>query len=206
MAKSKSKQKKRDAKPDKNTDVSAEDAGTPDREAPDASATAKAEKAPEPGAADRERLLRLQADFENFKKRMIRERAETYRRANDDIIEELLPVLDHMEIALEAAGQHDTDTAIVEGFRLVYEQLRAALAKFGLQPVDAAHAEFDHNMHEAISHLPSPDVPENHVITMTRRGYKLGDRLLRAAQVVVSSGAPDAAGVDNVDDEEKTED
>lgn len=138
------------------------------------------------------RLLRLQADFDNFKKRTIRERNETYRRANEDIMEELLPVMDHMELALDAAAQHDADEAIVEGFRLVSEQLRSALARFGLTPIDAADAEFDPNLHEAISHLPSSDVPENHVMAMTRGGYKLGDMLLRAAQVVVSSGDPSA--------------
>ncbi|MDP6490968.1 MAG: nucleotide exchange factor GrpE [Kiritimatiellia bacterium] len=163
---------------------------------------AKGEK--EQVKVDREQLIRLQADFENFKKRTIRERNETYRRANEDIMEELLPVMDHLELALDAATQHDADEAIGEGFRLVSEQLRAALAKFGLTPIDATDAEFDHNLHEAISHLPSPDVAENHVIAMTRRGYKLGDRLLRAAQVVVSSGDPAAAveiEVDVVDEE-----
>ena len=138
------------------------------------------------------RLLRLQADFDNFKKRTIRERNETYRRANEDLMEEVLPVMDHMELALDAAAQHNADEAMVEGFRLVSEQLRAALAKFGLTPIDATDAEFDPNIHEAISQLPSPDVAENYVIAMTRRGYKLGDMLLRAAQVVVSSGDPSA--------------
>ncbi len=159
--------------------------------------------APEQAEADRDRLVRLQADFENFKKRTIRERNETYRRANEDIMEELLPVLDHMELAMNAAAQHSADEGIVEGFRLVSEQLRAALGKFGLRPIDATDTEFDHNLHEAISHLPSPDVAENHVIAMTRRGYKLGDYLLRAAQVVVSSGDPSApTEADTVADED----
>jgi molecular chaperone GrpE len=164
---------------------------------------AKGEK--EEITVDREQLIRLQADFENFKKRTIRERNETYRRANEDIMEELLPVMDHMELALDAASQHDADEAIVEGFRLVSGQLRAALAKFGLTPIDATDAEFDPNLHEAISHLPSPDVAENQVIAMTRCGYKLGDRLLRAAQVVVSSGDPSAAVEIEIVDEEAPE-
>ncbi|NQU38604.1 MAG: nucleotide exchange factor GrpE [Lentisphaerae bacterium] len=138
------------------------------------------------------RLLRLQADFDNFKKRTIRERNETYRRANEDLMEEMLPVMDHLELALEAAAQHNADHAMVEGFRLVSDQLCSVLGKFGLTPIDATAAEFDPNLHEAISHLPSPDVAENHVMVMTRRGYKLGDMLLRAAQVVVSSGDPSA--------------
>ena len=85
---------------------------------------------------------------------LIRERNETYRRANEDLMEELLPVMDHMELALDAAAQHEADEAMVEGFRMVSEQLRGALAKFGLTPIDAAAAEFDPNLHEAISHLP----------------------------------------------------
>jgi len=186
MAKAKTKQKT-EKKPGKAAAKAAKA-----EEAAKAAAAKQAKETQDPAEADRERLIRLQADFENFKKRTIRERNETYRRANEDIMEELLPVMDHMELALDAAAQHDADEAMVEGFRLVSEQLRAALAKFGLTPVDAADAEFDHNLHEAISHLPSPDVAENHVIAMTRRGYKLGDRLLRAAQVVVSSGDPSA--------------
>jgi molecular chaperone GrpE len=192
MAKAKTKQKT-DKKPGKaapKEEKSAKKEAQAKAAAAEAKEEAKAEQ--EPAEADRERLIRLQADFENFKKRTIRERNETYRRANEDIMEELLPVLDHMELAMDAAAQHKADEGIVEGFRLVSEQLRAALGKFGLTPIDATDAEFDHNLHEAISHLPSPDVAENHVIAMTRRGYKLGDYLLRAAQVVVSSGDPNA--------------
>jgi len=188
MAKAKTKQKT-DKKPGAAT-PKAEKAAKKTAKAAEAE-QAKTEK--EQISVDREQLIRLQADFENFKKRTIRERNETYRRANEDIMEELLPVMDHMELAMDAAAQHDADEGIVEGFRLVSEQLRAALGKFGLTPIDATDAEFDHNLHEAISQLPSPDVPENHVIAMTRRGYKLGDYLLRAAQVVVSSGDPSGA-------------
>ncbi len=200
MAKTKSKKK-----------AEAEAAKVEDK-TPDAGAEAAAEvvsgETPEPVEGDRERLIRLQADFDNFKKRTLRERNETYRRANEDIMEELLPVMDHMELALDAAARHKGDEALVEGFRLVSDQLRAALSKFGLTPIDATSAEFDHNLHEAISHLPSPDVAENHVIAMTRRGYKLGDRLLRAAQVVVSSGSPTGAGTapaDRADDQASAE-
>lgn len=146
-----------------------------------------------------ERFLRLQADFENFRKRTLRERTDLYRRANEDIMEELLPVLDHMDLALEAARAHDADEAMVEGFRLASEQLWTALGKFGLKPIDTDGVAFDPNLHEAVSHLPSDDVPENHVMVQTRRGYKLGDSLLRAAQVVVSSGKAAAAESDGND-------
>lgn len=134
------------------------------------------------------RILRLQADFENFRKRTLREKDEIYRRANSDLMLELLPVLDHMDLALKAAGDHGADDAFAEGFRLVSEQFLSALAKFGLEPIDTDEKQFDPNVHEAVSHLPSDEVPDGFIIARTRGGYLLGSRLLRAAQVVVSSG------------------
>jgi molecular chaperone GrpE len=144
-------------------------------------------------AVARERLLRLQADFDNFRKRTLRERQEILRRATDDVLLELLPVLDHFDLALQAAADHDADKQLVEGFRLVEEQISTALEKFGLTPIDAEGQDFDHNLHEAISRLPSVDHADGKVLSQTRRGYKSGDRLLRPAQVVVSSGSPDSA-------------
>jgi molecular chaperone GrpE len=138
-----------------------------------------------------QQLLRLRADFENYRKRVLREKDELYRRANTDLVTELLPVLDHLDIAF-AAADANRDDAVVQGFRLVGDQMRSVMERFGLKPVDAQGQAFDHNLHEAVAQLPSADIPENHVIAQTRRGYLLGDRLLRAAQVVVSSGPPAA--------------
>ena len=135
-----------------------------------------------------DRLLRLQADFENFRRRTLREKNELYRHANEDILEELLAVLDNMDVALEGAANHGADPVVLDGFRLVSEQMLAVLAKFGLTPVDSEGEAFDPNLHEAVSHLPSDDVADGFVMAQTRRGYRLGDKLLRAAQVVVSSG------------------
>ncbi len=134
------------------------------------------------------RLLRLQADFDNFRKRVARERNETYTRANEDLLSEVIPVIDHMDMALTAAADHDAPEALLSGVSLVAEQLKGVLGKFGLEKIDAASKEFDPNEHEAISHLPSEDVPDNHVMQQTRLGYKLKGRILRPAQVVVSSG------------------
>jgi len=100
---------------------------------------------------------------------------------------ELLPVLDHLELAFHAA-KDEADHPVVKGFRLVGEQLQQVLQKFGLQPIQTEDVDFDPNVHEAIQHLPSEEIPENGVIARTRAGYMLGNRLLRAAQVVVSSG------------------
>jgi molecular chaperone GrpE len=151
----------------------------------DAGAEAKADSV----EALQERLLRLQADFDNFRKRTLREKDELYRRANEDLMTEALPVLDHMELALEHARANGEADPLAEGFALVWEQMLSVLGKFGLEPIDAEGKEFDPNIHEAVSHLPSAEVPGSVVMTQTRRGYMLGGRVLRAAQVVVSSGA-----------------
>lgn len=163
---------------------------------PASAAGPAAEKAPEsppsaaaePEEALQDRLLRLMADFENFRKRTLKERGEWSLRANQDLLTELLPVLDHFDLGLQTAGRHQTDPAVLDGFRLVYEQLLAALAKFGLSPVDAEGTAFDPHLHEAVSHMPSDEHPADSIIAQTRRGYRLGDQLLRPAQVVVSSG------------------
>lgn len=136
------------------------------------------------------RYLRLMADFDNFRKRTVRERVELYQRANEDIIEEILPVLDHLDLAVKSAEKHNVEVAVLDGFRLVAEQLLSALRKSGLTPIDSDGQQFDPGQHEAIAHLPSDTVPENKVMTQVRRGYMLGGKMLRAAQVVVSSGKP----------------
>ena len=159
---------------------------------------AEAPAAPAPSAADQaiaaltDRLLRLQADFDNFRKRTLREKNELIRQANENLVVELLPVLDHMDLALEAATRHGADDALILGFRLVGEQFQTVLSRFGVTPLDATSGPFDPNIHEAIAHLPSADVRDHEIITQTRRGYTLGDRLLRPARVVVSSGPPSA--------------
>lgn len=150
----------------------------------------KASKEPKEPVVD-DRFLRLQADFENFRKRTLREKEDLYHRANTDLMEEILPVLDHQDLAFSSLTDEVKADPVVQGFKLVSDQLVTALGKFGLTPIDAEGQDFDPNVHEAISHLPSADVEENHVIVQTRRGYMLANRLLRAAQVVVSSGAPD---------------
>ncbi len=142
----------------------------------------------EENATLQDRLLRLQADFENFRKRTQRERSELYVRANEDLVEQLLPVLDTFELGMANAEKSGADSSILEGFALVHQQTLATLERFGLEPLNAEGEPFDPHHHEAITHMPSADVAADSVIAQTRRGYRLGDRLLRAAQVVVSSG------------------
>lgn len=144
-----------------------------------------------------DRLLRLQADFDNYRKRMAREREDLWRQAHGDVIGELLTVIDHLDLALKSAADHEAPVAFTDGFRMVRDQFMASLQKYGLKDVDAEGCPFDPGMHEAVAHLPSDAVAENHVMVQTRRGFMLGDRLLRPAQVVVSKGseADEAAAV-----------
>lgn len=164
---------------------------------PAAAAPAPAPAAPADAelAALKDRLLRLQADFDNFRKRTAKERAEFSARAIEDLAQELLPVIDHFDLGLKSAKDHGADPTLIDGLRLVYDQLLAALKKFGVTPIDAEGQAFDPHQHEAVTHAPSEEHPADTVITQTRRGFKLGDRLLRAAQVVVSRGpAAEAPG------------
>ena len=147
-----------------------------------------AEPQPSPEEVLKDRLLRLQADFDNYRKRMDREKKDWIAFASEKLVLELLPVLDHFELGLADSAKNGAPAAFTEGFQLVCNQFRSALEKAGVQAIDAEGAAFDPHLHEAVTHLPSEDVPEGHVVVQTRRGYQLGDKLLRAAQVVVSSG------------------
>jgi molecular chaperone GrpE len=136
----------------------------------------------------RDRFIRLQADFANFRKRTQRERLDLYQRANEDLFLELLPVLDHYEMGLGTAKEHHADQAVVDGFQLVYDQLQGMLSKFNVTPIDAVGEPFDPHRHEALTHMPSDEYDAEVCSEQVRRGYMFGDKLLRAAQVVVSSG------------------
>jgi len=142
----------------------------------------------EPPEPLQHQLLRLQADFDNFRKRIARERKDWIAAANEDLVTELLPVLDHFELGLADGAKNGVPPAMLEGFQLIYNQLMGVLSKAGVEPIDAVGKLFDPHWHEAMMHQPSDTVPAEHVVAQTRRGYKMGDKLLRAAQVLVSSG------------------
>jgi molecular chaperone GrpE len=156
--------------------------------APAPAPEAPAEPQPSPEEVLKDRLLRLQADFDNYRKRMDREKKDWIAFASEKVILELLPVLDHFELGLADSAKSGAPAALTDGFQLVCNQFRAAIEKAGVQTINAEGQTFDPHQHEAITHMPSDTVPEGQVVAQTRRGYKLGDRLLRAAQVVVSSG------------------
>jgi molecular chaperone GrpE len=136
----------------------------------------------------RDQFVRLQADFANFRNRTQRERLALYQRANEDLFLELLPVLDHYEMGLHTAEEHHADKAVTDGFRLVYDQFQNILAKFNVEPINAVGEEFDPHKHEALTHMPSDEYPAEVCSNQVKCGYMFGDKLLRAAQVVVSSG------------------
>jgi molecular chaperone GrpE len=136
----------------------------------------------------RDLALRTQADFENYKKRTARERDDAIKYANSSLLERLIPVVDNFELGLSAARGEGEQSPIFAGMNMVLKQLNDFLTENGLRPIEAVGHKFDPNLHEAIAHEPSDEVPEGKVIRQTRRGYRLKDRLLRPATVVVSSG------------------
>lgn len=135
-----------------------------------------------------DRLLRTTADFENFKKRAARERQDAVKFANESLIEKLVPVLDAFDMALAAAQNNSAETAesLQTGVTMIHQQLKSALADAGLEEVNAAGQRFDPNLHEALSQRETADTPEGQVIQQLRKGYKLRERLLRPASVVVA--------------------
>src|SRR6266446_6258728 len=135
-----------------------------------------------------ERLLRTTADFENFKKRVAREKQEAIRYANEGLLQKLVPILDNFDMALSAAqtGQTEAAQSLQAGINMIYQQMKSALVEAGLEEVDAAGKTFDPNLHEAVSQAETTEVPEGQVVQQLRRGYKLRDRLLRPATVVVA--------------------
>ncbi|MEI7946311.1 MAG: nucleotide exchange factor GrpE [bacterium] len=141
-------------------------------------------------AAMKDRYMRLMADFDNFRKRQIREREEWIKRANESLLADFLPVVDHLHIALDK--ETDSSNPFVSGVKMVYDQFVAALEKNNVVPVDAKGQPFNPEWHEALSQIPSDTVPANEVIEQFRRGWSLSGRLLRPAQVIVSAGKPDA--------------
>jgi molecular chaperone GrpE len=134
-----------------------------------------------------DQLLRTAADFENFKKRAARERQELSKYANESLLQKLIPILDNLEMALTAAHtQPATLESLQTGITMIHQQLKAALAEAGLEEIDAANKAFDPNWHEALSQQETGDVAEGQVVQQLRKGYRLRDRLLRPAGVVVA--------------------
>ncbi len=155
-------------------------------EEPAAEALSPEEGAPAPPD---ESYLRLAADFDNYRKRVAREYVEVTARANERLLNELLPVLDDLERALEAAGERDggseEEATLEEGVRLVHRSLQDLVERYGLQEI-ATEGAFDPHVHEALLTQPGEGAATGEVLQVLQRGYKLGDRVVRPARVIVA--------------------
>ncbi|HYP27144.1 MAG TPA: nucleotide exchange factor GrpE [Blastocatellia bacterium] len=184
-----------DEVPDAASEAEPDSAGEP--EAPEESARgegagpglqAQVDALTQERAALYDQLLRRQAEFENYRKRMERERGEVYQRARAEVLLELLPVLDNFERALLSFESASSDPeAFQQGVELIHKQLKDAVTKLGLQPVESVGQAFDPHLHEAVTIEASDEHEENTIIEEFERGYKLGDKLLRPAKVKVAS-------------------
>jgi len=134
----------------------------------------------------KDRLLRAQAEWDNSRKRILREKEDAVRYAGEALLEKLLPVLDNFEMGMQAAKTASDPKAIVQGLEMVQSQFQQVLKDAGVETIDAVGHPFDPHRHEALGHHESADVPEGHVMTQMRKGYKLKDRLLRPASVFVA--------------------
>jgi molecular chaperone GrpE len=138
--------------------------------------------------AQGERLLRLQAEMQNLRNRTAREIADERRYAALPIVTDLLPVVDNIDRAIEAAEKAGEAENLLAGFRLVKQQLHTILTRHECVPIEAEGAVFDPNFHQAILQQPSADVPAGSVMMVAQTGYKMHDRVVRPAQVIVSAG------------------
>jgi molecular chaperone GrpE len=136
-----------------------------------------------------DRLLRSQADLENYRKRMTRERQDLIKVANEKLLQDLLAPLDHLEMGLQSAQKNAQDDALRQGMEMVLAQFRQFLKQHGVTEIQATGETFNPALHEAVNYQES-DLPEGQIVQQLRKGYRLHDKLLRPATVVVSKGKP----------------
>jgi molecular chaperone GrpE len=135
-----------------------------------------------------DRLLRVSAEFENYKKRTAREMAEFQKYANQALLKELLPIIDNLELAIKAAAEaaDSTDACLLDGVELTRKEILKVFENFHVEPIDALGKPFDPNFHEAVMREESEEHPENTVVNELQKGYLMHDRLLRPSMVVVA--------------------
>lgn len=165
------------------------DAGTDDRTT---AATSAPESPSEPSPEEvigqlKDKIIRLQADFDNSRKRLEREKADAIRYANQSLLESILPIIDNFNLGLQAAHQGGDAKSIALGMEMVRNQIEQFLHDHEIREVEAAiGSHFDHNLHEAVSQQVTTDQEEGTILAIQRKGYQLRDRLLRPAHVVVA--------------------
>ena len=157
---------------------------TPERKLADALADA---------AEQKDHFFRVSAEFENYKKRMMREKATAMKYAGEPFLREILPTIDNLERAIAQGEAKDVNAeqglaSLLEGVQLTLKSLVSTLEKFEVTPVESVGQAFDPTSHEALTMEPSDTVPENHILSEFEKGYQYKDRLLRAAKVIVSAG------------------
>jgi molecular chaperone GrpE len=158
--------------------------------AADDSAASETEKLRAERDALLDRLARLQAEFDNARKRAVREQQEFREFAAADVIKNFLPILDSFERALKAGGDSNSNSNdFRNGIELIYRQFQDALQKIGVQPIVSVGQPFDPRVHEAVEMVDTTDVPDHHVLDELQRGYKYKERLLRPAMVRVARNA-----------------
>lgn len=137
-----------------------------------------------------EKYLRLAAEFDNYKRLAQRDQRDQIKYGNEQILKELLPVVDNLERAIKSSKGASSADALTQGVELTLKQLVGALTKFGVTAVESVGQTFDPATQQAVAQVPSDTVPQNHVVDEYQKGYLLQDRILRAAMVTVSTGAP----------------
>ncbi|MCK5139367.1 MAG: nucleotide exchange factor GrpE [Thermodesulfovibrionia bacterium] len=133
-----------------------------------------------------DKFLRLYADFENYKRLAAKNKEELIKYSNEELMKELLSVIDHLELALQHSANSENSLALAEGVDMTLKEIKATLEKFGLESIESLGNPFDPSVHHAIAQVETEDNEENVVVTEFRKGYKLRDRVLRAALVGVS--------------------
>lgn len=139
-------------------------------------------------AEETDKLLRLRADFDNYRKRMARETDEIRERSKIIVVSDFLPVYDFFRMAMDHAAHTDDINALKQGMQMIMNEFSRAFEELGVKEIEAVGKAFDPKLHDAVKSEASEEVPEGIVISQWKAGYKLGDRLIRPSSVVVSSG------------------
>jgi len=186
-----------DAEPDSDDRASAvseksaqgsEDGQSEDDAGEEEDLSAALEEAQTKAVENHENMLRLAAEFENYKKRILREQENLLKYAEENILKELLPSIDNLERAMSQEHNMDDVSVLMQGIEMTLKGLLAALEKFGCKPIKSIGQPFDPNFHEAIAMESSSEIPEQSIINEFEKGYLYKDRLIRASKVIVSKG------------------
>lgn len=194
---------KKNTMPIETEDQGAENTADPKPADHDASQNGRTENLPENDgrlkkleqdvAEKHDQLLRVSADFENYKKRMNRQMEDLRKYANESLLKDLLSVVDNLERAVNSAAQktgEPIDACVLEGVEMTLGEITKLLTRYNVTPIEAMGKPFDPAYHEAVMQEPSREYPENTVVNEFQKGYMIHDRLLRPAMVVVSKGQP----------------